>query len=100
MPTVYVTEYSGVGMQSGPLAIGNTPPMVFSNNVAITAGSLQSNPFNANTKMIRIHTDAICSIAIGGTNPTATAADARFAANQTEYFWVNPAHRLAVIINT
>lgn len=99
MPTVYITEFSGVGAQGGALAVANTPGIA-SQTVAVGVGSVQCAAFNTNTKMIRVHTDAVCSVAIGGLNPTAVATEMRFAANQTEYFWVSPGHKLAVITNT
>lgn len=100
MAVLYVTEFQYIGRQGGsdvqlPLA----PAQVFNNNVAIGAQA-QSNAFGSKTNLIRVHADAICSVAVGGTNPIATAADARFAANQTEYFFVIPGHKLSVISNT
>jgi hypothetical protein len=51
--------------------------------------------------MVRIHTDAICSISFG-TAPTATATNRRLAANQTEYFGVplGGSYKVAVISNS
>jgi len=54
--------------------------------VAIGAGSVQSSAFNAKTRFVRLHADAICSIEFG-TNPTAAATTARMAAGQTEFRW-------------
>jgi orotate phosphoribosyltransferase len=48
---------------------------------------------------VRVHTDAICSIAYGA-NPTATINSFRMNANTTEYFGVNPGDKIAVISNT
>jgi len=100
MATLYVTEFQYVGWQRDAVQLALAPPTVASNNVVIGAGSLQSNPFNAHTNLIRVHCDTVCSILIGA-NPTATAQqDARMAANQTEYFFVAPGHRIAVIATT
>jgi hypothetical protein len=96
MATLYVTEYSGV--LQGDVQIAMSPAIV-QNNVAIGGSSAQSNPFNGNTSVIRVHTDAICSIAISN-NPTATAASKRMAADQTEYWGVRPGDKIAVITNT
>jgi hypothetical protein len=49
--------------------------------------------------MIRVNVDAPCSIAIGP-NPTAVNTAKRLSQNQTEFFVVQPGHRLAVIQNT
>jgi len=93
MAVLFVTEYADIR--------GNAAfePRTTDQTVAIGAGSLQSNAFNVNTRFIRVHTDAICSIDVG-VNPTATAVKSRLAAGQTEYFYVYPAHKIAVITNT
>lgn len=64
-------------------------PAIANNNVTI-GGAAQSNAFATNTRLVRLHADTICYVKFG-TNPTAvTATDARLAANQTEYFAVQP----------
>jgi len=68
----------------------------------ITDGSsTQSAAFSAKTRMVRIHTDSICSIEFG-TNPTATTSTARMVAGQTEYHGVTPntGMMVAAITNT
>jgi len=74
-------------------------PTIATQIVAIGAGSVQSSAFNAITKIIGVHTDAICSIEIGA-DPTATANSRRLAAGSTEYFEIIPGHKIAVITNT
>ena len=96
MPACYISEYPGgapMGSQAPP------EPALAEQSVAIGGGSAQSQPFSGGTKMIRVNVDATCSIAIG-TDPTAAANAKRLAANQTEFFVVQPGHRLAVIQNT
>lgn len=95
MAKLYVTEYGGLD----PALVAVAPPLVDQTPVVIGAGSLQSAAFDAATTLVRIHTDAICSIAFG-TNPTATANSQRMAANSTEYFAVKFGHKVAVITNT
>lgn len=97
MAKLYITEYSGGLPLSMPVAAGR--PVVDQTPVVIGAGSLPSAAFNADTKLIRVHTDAVCSILIG-TNPTATVNTSRMAADQTEYFYVIPGDKIAVIANT
>lgn len=97
--TFYITEYASAGHLTGstvPVAAGR--PIV-NNNISITASSVQSNAFNANTRMIRVHNDATQPVfMLLGSNPTAVSGtDARMAANQTEYYQVNPGDKLAVI---
>lgn len=99
MATLYVTEFAGPFVKFGVGGWIAQQPPVAEQTVVIGAGSLQSAAFNANTAMIRVHTDAICSIEVG-TNPTATATTARMAANQTEYYGVGAGQKIAVITNT
>ena len=96
---LYVAEFTNPSVFQGglrPVAFGET---IAEQTVAIGGTSTQSSAFNAKTKLIRVHTDAICSIKIGS-NPTATATTMRMVAGQTEYFEVNSAYKIAVITNT
>ena len=95
MATLYVTEYSGIADGSIQVPIS---PALKANNVAITANSVQSLEFTENTKLIRVHPDAICSVQITK-NPTATTSSKRMAADTTEFFAVRPGDRIAVIAN-
>lgn len=95
--TLYIDEYAQNPYVTYQAVL--TPP-VASQTVAIGGSSAQSAAFNSLTRIIRIHTDAICSVLIGGTNPTATTSNARMTAGQTEYFVVQPGQKLAVISNT
>ena len=99
MAVLYIAEFSGLyakGNQTGQMAI--TPPIA-EQHVSIGMSSTASAAFNAATNLIRVHTDAICSIAFGA-SPTATANGMRLAANQTEYFAVQGGQEIAVITNT
>lgn len=99
MAKVYITEHTFPSIfQGNQVPVVYMPPLA-SQNVAIGGTTTQSSAFNAKTKLIAIHTDAICSIEFGA-NPTATANSRRMAANTTEYFEVTPAHKVAVITNT
>jgi hypothetical protein len=99
MAKVYVTEHVRPTMYAGNLLPVAAMPPLATQNVAIGAGSVQSSAFNAATKMVAVHADAICSVEFGA-NPTATANSRRLAANSTEYFEVFPGHKIAVITNT
>jgi len=99
MAKLYVTEFRNVGAATEMFLLPLAPPVVDQTPVAIGVGSVQSAAFNAGTRFVRLHADAICSIAFGA-DPTATANNARLAANQTEYFAVSPDHKVAVITNT
>ena len=99
MATLYIAEFASVGGTGNFVVAGAFAPPITEQTVAIGGGSLQSAAFNTNTSFIRVHTDAICSIAFG-TNPTASAAKMRLAASQTEYFSVVPGQKIAVITNS
>ncbi len=97
--TLYITEYAAAGRIAGstlPVPFGRP---IANNNISITASSVASNAFNANTRFIRVHNDATQAVFILiGSAPTAvTATDARMAVSQTEYYQVNPGDKLAVI---
>lgn len=99
MATLYVSEF-------GDLAIGRAQAMNFpplrTQTVAIGGTSEKTAlGFTENTRMVRVHTDAICSIMVGPlASVTAAATDPRMAADQTEYFGVRPGEGIAVITNT
>lgn len=103
MAKAYITEYTNRAQDGNNQFFdgGLEPPVAEPTPVVIGAGSLQSAAFNANTTIVRVHVDAICSIAFG-TNPTATVNTRRMAANATEYFGVpkGQSFKLAVIANT
>lgn len=97
MATLYVSEFGDLAM--GRAQAMSMPPLA-SQTVAIGgASAATTNAFGPTTKMIRVHTDVICSIAIGPA-PTAVATAMRMAADATEYFGVMPGDKIAVITNT
>jgi hypothetical protein len=94
MAKVYITEFTAIDLN-----VSREPPLA-EQTVAIGGGSVQcSNAFHAMTRAIRVHTDAICSVAISR-DPTATANTRRMAANTTEYFGAEGGQKIAVITNT
>jgi hypothetical protein len=95
MATVYITEF--IGREFRGIQAWVTPP-VAEQTIAIGGVSVQSAAFNPTTEMIRVHADAICSIAFGF-NPTATAVNMRMPAGIVECFVVYPGTKLAVITN-
>jgi hypothetical protein len=99
MAKVYITEHTAPTLSYGnSLPVAYMPPLA-TQVVAIGGASVQSAAFNANTRMVAVHTDAICSVEFGS-NPTSTANSRRLAANTTEYFEVSPSQKVAVITNT
>ncbi len=102
MAVLYITEFNDVAQTIRGAADFAQEPALAEQTVAIGAGSLQSNAFNAATTYVRIAADAVCSITFG-TNPTATATTRRIAANAVgECFGVpkGQSFKVAVITNT
>jgi hypothetical protein len=102
MAFLYVTEFAELAIGPGG-RVGQIPqrPPLAEQAVAVAAGHAESNAFNAATRIVRLHSDVICSMVIG-TNPVATAANARMAANQTEFYGVpvGGAYKVSVITNS
>lgn len=101
MALLYVNEYddsAGAFAQSS-LQVVREPPLATQTPMAIGAGAVSSVPFTNRTRIVRLHTDAVCSVAIGPPGTVATANSQRFAANQTEYKLVVPGSIVSVITN-
>lgn len=98
MAVCYISEFSDLAHVK-TCNVAMMPPLA-EQTVAIGAEA-DSNAFNASTRFIRVHVDAICSIAIGLT-PTASTSTLRMAANTTEYFGVprGAGYKISVITNT
>lgn len=96
MATLYITEYATAGWTtSGGLQIGQEPAVT--TQAIVIPGT--SATFQTNTRFVRLHTDAICSV-LFGPNPTATTVNPRMNANQTEYFGVVGGQKVSVAANT
>jgi hypothetical protein len=99
MATLYITEMGGLGSGGGDeYAQVGYMPATAEQTLAIGGSSVASAAFNTGTRIVRLHTDAICSIAIGAA-PVATAVKFRMAAGATEYVGVQSGHKVAVITN-
>lgn len=96
MAVLYISEFSSLA-KLADIQVAMMPPLA-QQTVAIGVEA-KSSAFGANTRFARVHCDAACSIVIGQ-SPTATTAALRLAADHTEYFGVQPGHRLSVIANT
>jgi hypothetical protein len=84
MAILYITEYATITCL--PTHTGQVPfePPITEQVLNFTGGVATSQPFQQYTRVVRLHTDAVCSLIIGA-NPTATTINGRWAANQTEY---------------
>jgi hypothetical protein len=99
MASLYITEFAQLGQQQGEAVQMPLGPPLAEQKLAIGGASTPSAAFNAATRLVRLHTDAICSVAFGAA-PVAAATNARLAANTTEYYGVPPGSKVAVITNT
>lgn len=101
MSTLYVTEYNNAAFINGVIPVAAEPQNAQQTVSIGGASGATVNAFQNNTQLIRLHTDAICSVVFGGT-PVATSANRRMAANQTEYFSVplSSGLKVAVITNS
>jgi hypothetical protein len=103
MSKLYVTEFAGAGRYyGGSVPVADTGTWIENANspITISGSSAASAAFGKNTQLIRVHTDAICSILVTVAGSAATASNARMAANQTEYFAVIPGQTITVISNS
>lgn len=95
MAKVYIAEHARM-----PSTLqGVAPGRVIAEQTVAIGVEAKSSAFNAATRVIRVHADAICSIAIGA-NPTATVNTRRISADQTEYWEVEQGDKISVITNT
>ena len=100
MSTIYISEYVTIGVP-GPEGSGfQAPkePAIAEQKVSISGSPTASAAFQPTTRMVRIATDATCSI-LFGPSPIANTGAKRLAANQTEYFAVNAGDKVSVILN-
>lgn len=98
MATLYITEFTTIATRISGAPIAQMPP-VAEQTRSISGSSAQSSAFNLATRFVQLHTDAICSIAIG-LNPTATTSTMRLPADTTVYFGVTAGDKVAAITNT
>lgn len=97
MANLYISEYAVLASAQSGHAQAAAEPALAVQKVDFSGGAASSEAFNTQTKFIRLHTDAICSIRFGG---TATTSYPRMAADGTEYFGVQPGGTVSVISNT
>lgn len=100
MAKLYVTEFESVqrGVDGRLVASARSKGMVDQTPVTFSTEA-KSAAFAANTRVVRLHTDGICSVAWGA-SPTATTNNMRMVAGQTEYIGVEPGEKVSVISNT
>jgi hypothetical protein len=101
--TLYCAEFEALAEH--PLSSGypHCPP-VSTQAVAFGSISASSQPFNSQTRLLRLHSTASCVVNVGNTNPIAAAglggSGWRLAAGVTEWLSVSPGDALSVIATT
>ena len=95
---IYIDEFSGLAetAQGDSVPIVPMPPIA-QQNMVVTTGSTQSNPFSANTKFVRIGMGAQAVNIAFGSNPTAYTTASRLDIYEDPIFCVNPGDKLAII---
>lgn len=105
MAILYIREYVSLGrdLMGQVIQTGLEPAQSNggTDRTAVISGALLVS-LTPNTRFLRVHADAACSIFIGTTTATtATKVNARMAANSTEYFALDAyQHYISVISNT
>ena len=97
MAVLFISEYPRLAIDAAGAGVPIGVEPGTDQTVAIGGVSTQSNAFRGGTKMVRLHTDSICHV-LFGEDPTASSANKRMAAGQTEFFGVREGHKLAVIV--
>lgn len=92
----YVSEFTRAA--DGGVQVATQPATVDQTAVAVSASSAQSAAFKSSTNLIRINCDVVVSFVVG-TNPTATANNARLPTGVVEYFKVTGGQLIAFITN-
>lgn len=100
MAVAYIAEYqTAAWTTAGGLPTPQEPPLA-EQTVAIGAAA-PSAVFNPQTRFVRVHVDAVCSIKFGAAGTVAATTNKRMAAGTTEYFGVlGGVHIISVITNT
>lgn len=101
MAKLYVTEYVSTGDIVGQGNIA-AEPEVATQVVTYTGTAAASTAFGTATRIIRLHTDSICSVFFSVAGTDATTSNRRMVAGQTEYFKVpgGQSYKVSAIVNT
>lgn len=101
MATLYYSAFRARGYAGGSRDGIQVAQMPSLGDFTLVEGSTvaTSAAFPAGTSYIRVHTDAICSVAISS-SPIATTTFPRMPADATEYFGVSTAMKISVIANS
>lgn len=107
MSTLYIEEYAIIGtiptnaQTLGPVQVqAASQPRLAAQNISFTGTAGTSAAFNSATRLVRIHTDGICSYRFSAAGTAAATTDSRMAADTTEYWVVPGGYFVSAITNT
>lgn len=100
MAKLHIREYREAGAggehRNVGIPVGREKGAFSQATIEIGAASLPSEAFASTTRLIRVHVKAACYVEVGA-SPVATDGSMPMAANQTEYWSVEPGDKLAVL---
>ena len=102
MAVLYISEFASIGKGGTDQEQVLPQPSLADQVVAIGVGSLSSAAFGANTKLVLLSADAVCSVKFGLTAVASavTVNNLRIPANTPMPFAVAPGMFVSVIANT
>jgi hypothetical protein len=95
MAKLYISEYANIGVSGAQIAAG--PPIAVQ-AIDFSGGATSSSAFNVQTRFVRLHNDAICSLRFDGS--AATTSYPRSPADTIEYYGVAGGSIVSAIVNT
>ena len=101
MAKLFIAEYQNFAAAPNHLIQAPLEPASVEQVIDFTSGPAVSNPFSQSTRLIRLVSDAPCSVSIG-INPSASAANGRMPADAVEYRGIpeGSAFKISVVSNT
>ena len=99
MASLYISEYSHMGVATDGVPVPVEGTLVGRQKVSFTGTPGQSAAFGGTTRFIKITADGIFSYLVGS-SPTATTSDFRVAADQIVFVGVEPGQKISAVTNT
>ena len=102
MAILTISEFEKVNMTviDGNVVMAPQLPAIAEQNIAIGGGSIPSAPYDKRTRFIRVNCDVACCIAgsnPGDPDPVAVVNFHRMGPNESAFYGVLPAGKIAVI---
>ncbi len=100
MSSLYISEYSSIGVSYGQGMQAPQEPRLAAQKVSYTGTAGASSALNANTRLIGLSSDGIFSYRITTAGTAAAVTDFRVPAGTILYFAVNGGEIISAITNT